>query len=101
MALAALQPIMTDFIDMPAGALAQGDRILAEFAVDGPSGLAGQELGDAMASCQDVVVLAIRDSEGKMTVGPAGSTRLNPGDSVMVVGSEDELRSFGGRGRVG
>ena len=94
MALAAIQPIMTDFIDIvPSDA--QGDRILAEFVVDQASGLLGRELGEALSGCRDVVVLAVRDAQGRMTVGPAGSTRLSLGDRLMVVGGEDELRSIG------
>ena len=94
MALAALQPMMTDFIDIvPSDP--QGDRILAEFAVDDASGLAGRELADALSGCRDVAVLAVRDAQGRMTVGPAASTRLALGDRLMLVGGEDELRSIG------
>src|SRR3989304_2475940 len=48
MPLPPLQPTMTDFIDIVPG-VAQGERILAEFAVDDASGLAGRELGGGVA----------------------------------------------------
>ena len=53
MALAALQPIITDFIDLfPTDT--QGDRLLAEVAIDDESGLLGKELGEALEGCRDV-----------------------------------------------
>jgi voltage-gated potassium channel len=94
MALAAIQPIMTEFIDVLPGD-PSSDRILAEFAIDESSGLADKELGEALARCQDVIALAIRDPDGKLIVGPAASTRLAPGDTLIVVGDEDELRRIG------
>lgn len=93
MALAALQPIMADFIDIVPDA--QGERILAEFNIDESSGLAGRQLSEALAGCRDVVVLAVRDAHGRMTVGPGASTRLALGDRLMLVGGEDELRRIG------
>jgi voltage-gated potassium channel len=93
MALAAIQPSMADFIDFLPDA--QGDRILAEFIVDAGSGLAGRQLSEALASCRDVVALAVRDAQGRMTVGPGGSTALGLGDRLVVVGEEDDLRAIG------
>jgi voltage-gated potassium channel len=94
MALAALQPVIADFIDIVPGDSAS-DRILAEFAIDEASGLAGKQLSEALAGAKDVVVLAVRDARGSMVVGPPGDRRLSPGDQVIVFGNEDELRSIG------
>lgn len=93
LALAALQPIITDFFEM-LPATASGERIVAELAVDEHSGLIGRELSDMLAGCRDVVVLAVQGAGG-MSVGPPASTRLSSGDRVVVVGDEDELRSIG------
>lgn len=97
LALAAVQPIMADFIDIVRGP--QGNRILAEFLVDEDSGLAGRGLAQALSSCKDVVALGVRDSEGAMTVGPAASTLLKLGDRLLVVGEEDDLRGIGALSR--
>jgi voltage-gated potassium channel len=94
MALAAIQPIMADFIDIVPDA--HGDRILAEFLIDDSCGLVGRQISVALAGCRDVVALAVRDTQGRMTVGPAGSTLLAEGDRLVVVGEEDDLRSIGG-----
>ena len=93
MALAAMQPIITDFIDLFPDP--RGERLLAEVSVDSESGLAGKELADALAGCHDVVVLAVRDAQGSLNVGPARSTTLTTGDILLVIGEEDELRSLG------
>lgn len=93
LALAAVQPIITDFIDLPSSI--QGERILAEVAVDGVALLAGRQLGEVLEGCGDVVVLAVRDVKGNLSVGPARTTRLNEGDTLVVIGEEDDLRSIG------
>ncbi len=93
MAFAALQPLMTDFMDIFAAG--QGERVLAELAVDEESGLAGRSLSDCFAHCRNSVVLAIRDQKGDLHVGPGPATRLNDGDRLMVLGTEDELTSIG------
>ncbi len=93
MALAAMQPIITDFIDLFPDT--QAERLLAEVTVDAASGLVGKELSEALAGCRDVVVLALRDAQGRLSVGPARTTTLSPGDILVVIGEEDELRSLG------
>jgi len=37
----------------------------------------------------------VMDASGQMTVGPAGTTRLQRGDRLTLVGEENELRSIG------
>ena len=94
MALAAVQPSMTDFIDiLPTGA--EDGRILAEFAVDSDSGLAGKEIGEALAGCRDVVALAVRDAKGQLKIGPGRTTKLSAGETLLLIGEEDELRLIG------
>jgi voltage-gated potassium channel len=93
MALAAMQPIITDFIDLFPDT--QAERLLAEVTVDAASGLVGKELSQALAGCADVVVLALRDPQGKLSVGPARTTMLSLGDILVVIGDEADLRSLG------
>ena len=94
MALAAVQPSMTDFIDiLPAGTT--DERILAEFVIDVDSNLAGKQLGEALENCRDVVAVAVRDAAGRLTVGPPRSTPLVPGETLLLIGDEEDLGSLG------
>lgn len=94
MAFAALQPLVSDFIDIFPGA-EQGDRVLAEIPVDDDSGFAGKQLGEALAGCEDLVVLAVRGAEGRLDVGPPRSRLLAAGDILIVVGEEEDLSALG------
>jgi uncharacterized protein with PhoU and TrkA domain len=91
MALAGLQPIITDFIDL-LPTESQEDRVLAEVFIDQASGLVGKELGDALKDCDDVVALAVRDAGGELNMGPPRSRRLVEGETLVVAGDEDDLR---------
>jgi len=99
MALAALQPIMTDFFDIVSAASAD-ERILAEFSVDGGSGLAGRVLSEALEGCKNVVVLAVRNAADQITVAPPLTTRLLAGDRLTLIGDEDELSRIGAVSRA-
>jgi voltage-gated potassium channel len=96
MAYAALQPLVSDFIDLlPANA--HKDRIMADILIDETSRLSGLTLAEVLEGCLDVVVLAVRDASGHMEVGPAPSRKVELGDRLTVVGNEDTLRSVGSR----
>jgi voltage-gated potassium channel len=92
MALSALQPGVVDFMDT----LFDPDEetILAELLVEDGSELAGSELSAALAATPSVRALAIRGSSG-LTIGPSGSTRLDPGIRLFVLGKEQEIEHLG------
>lgn len=91
MAFAALQPSITDFIDL-FGSDPQEGRILAEITVDEESRLAGKSLSEVLEGSRDVVLLAIRDADGRLSVGPGRSTVLSLGDGLILIGEERELQ---------
>jgi len=94
MAYAAVQPMVSDFMDVVRGD-SLNDRILAEFFIDEASPLEGATIGEVLKRCNEVVVLAVQSADGKFAVGPAISTRLAVGDRLIVVGDENELRAVG------
>jgi voltage-gated potassium channel len=97
LAFAALQPDITDFIDIfPSDP--QGERILAEITVESDSSCAGKQLGEALANSGDVVVLAVRDTEGRLNVGPSRSRVLMPGEILIVMGEEADVGTIGSGG---
>jgi voltage-gated potassium channel len=90
MALSALQPLMVDFIDT----LAAGhhdEQILAELEASEESGLAGMTIKGCFQACPGATVLALQKASGAIQVGPRGTTVLELGDRLIVLGDEAEL----------
>jgi voltage-gated potassium channel len=99
-ALAAVQPFVVDFVDTlsragSAGHGGRGEAILAELEVKPDTALAGATLAQACRGAPSVTVLAVRRPDGSVAVAPAGDTVLAPGDQLMLLGSEDDVRALG------
>lgn len=95
MAAAALRPQVLDFVD---GILTGADRQLymEEFLLD-PAfcPFVGQSLQKAKLRSQSgALVLAIRRSDGTLIGGPTGETVLMPGDTLICMGTAEQLRSI-------
>jgi voltage-gated potassium channel len=95
MAAAALRPQVLDFVD---GILSGADRQLymEEFLLDPVlSPLVGQTLQKAKLRSQTgALVLAIRRSDGNLIGGPTGDTILMPGDTLICMGTAEQLRNL-------
>ena len=94
MAFAALQPFVTDFVDLFSND-PLGERVLVEVTVEAGSEFADRTLGDVLEGCGDVVVLAVRDVEGRLAIGPPRSRVLQGGEIMIVIGAEDDVRAIG------
>jgi voltage-gated potassium channel len=95
MAAAALRPQVLDFVD---GILSGTDRQLymEEFLLD-PAfcPFVGQTLQKAKLRSQTgALVLAIRRLDGNLIGGPTGDTILMPGDTLMCMGTAEQLRAL-------
>jgi voltage-gated potassium channel len=90
MALAAIQPMVVEFIDTLAMRQA-GGPILAEVEVSEDSGLVGQTIHDVLHQSETIVVMGLQKANGDLQVGPARETALEAGDKVIVMGEEEEL----------
>jgi voltage-gated potassium channel len=93
LAAAALRPQVMDFVD---GILSGGDRpfYLEEFQIDQTNcPFTGQTLRAANLRGQSgALVLAIRRSDRTLIVGPTGETPIWGGDSLICLGTADQLR---------
>jgi voltage-gated potassium channel len=96
MALSAIQPLLTEFIDTHAGEEGR-EGVLGEIEVSDGAG-AGSTVDELLAGCRNVTVLAIQRKGGELYVGASGSIRLSDGDRVIVLGNEDELQRIGPSG---
>ncbi|RCJ17765.1 potassium channel protein [Nostoc minutum NIES-26] len=95
MAAAALRPQVLDFVD---GILTGADRQLymEEFLLD-PAlcPFVGQTLQRAKLRSQTgALVLAIRRNDGTLIGGPTGETVLMPGDTLICMGTAEQLRDL-------
>jgi voltage-gated potassium channel len=95
MAAAALRPQILDFVD---GILSGTDRQLymEEFLLDsGRCPFVGQSLQKAKLRSQSgALVLAIRRLDGKLIGGPTGDTILMSGDTLICMGTAEQLRDL-------
>jgi voltage-gated potassium channel len=95
MAAAALRPQILDFVD---GMLSGTDRQLymEEFLLEEMAcPFVGQSLQMAKLRSQTgALVLAIRRSDGSLIGGPTGDTVLMSGDTLICMGTAEQLRSL-------
>jgi voltage-gated potassium channel len=95
MAAAALRPQVLDFVD---GILTGADRQLymEEFLLDSSQcPFVGQSLHKAKLRSQSgALVLAIRRIDGNLIGGPTGDTVLMSGDTLICMGTAEQLRSL-------
>ncbi|MTJ46511.1 TrkA family potassium uptake protein [Dolichospermum sp. UHCC 0259] len=95
MAAAALRPQILDFVD---GILSGTDRQLymEEFLLDTDRcPFVGQSLQKAKLRSQSgALVLAIRRLDGKLIGGPTGDTVLMSGDTLICMGTAEQLRDL-------
>ena len=95
LAAAALRPQVLDFVD---GILTGTDRsfYMEEFLIDPQvCPCVGQTLSEARLRSQSgALVLAIRRVDGTLIGGPTGETRLMGGDSLICMGTAEQLRQL-------
>lgn len=97
MMLAAVQPLITDFVDSLATGR-HGEQILAEIEVRPGSVLDGVTLAEAFAGAPGTTVLGVRTGDGRLKVGPRGDARLEGGDTVIVLAAEEQIARLAAAG---
>lgn len=89
-----LRPNVLDFIDTAFGT-ERLDIEIGEVRIPERSALAGRKLGDSMIRQQaGVIVLAVKNAEGKMAFNPAEDSIIRPGDCLIVIGGDDRLKKL-------
>ncbi len=90
MAELAIRPAMVDFMDT----LHHGESGIGveEMVVTAGTNAAGKTLDEAGLVASDAArVLAVRQRDGTVSINPSADTRLQDGDLVIALGSEDQL----------
>jgi len=92
MAQLLLRPNVLDFVD---AAFGRGhlDFEIGELNISGTSNLVGKRLGDSEIPRQaGVIVLALRNSDGKMIFNPPPESVIQVDDCLIVIGGDEQLR---------
>jgi K+/H+ antiporter YhaU regulatory subunit KhtT len=93
MAMLALQPEVTDFIDIIS--LKGQDMHLENLTIGQDSPLAGQNVGFARTHGK-AVVLAINRNNGQLITNPSETEMIQAGDALIAMGSRTDLRAMEG-----
>ena len=95
MAGLATQPALVDLLDSMQGSSGVG---LEELLIGGDARLVGQTLHQAGLLAADAArLLALRRQDGTLHVSPDGEMRLQAGDLLVVLGSEEQLQATAAR----
>jgi voltage-gated potassium channel len=97
MASMVMRPMVVDFLDLVAG----GQRTelkLEEITLSAGDPYVGMTIADAhIRSTTGVYVLAVHGSDDSVNSNPSSDTVMRPGDRLVVLGSEDQLRALAAR----
>lgn len=92
MAQLLLRPNVLDFVDAAFGR-ERLDFEIGEVRIAGGSTLVGKKLGDSEIPRQaGVIVLALRNPDGKMTFNPPPESVIQADDCLIVIGGDEQLR---------
>jgi len=88
----ATQPLIVDFLDIVTRGEKGIEFRLEEFGVPKESPLANHTIGEIqIAEKTGAMVLAIRTSEGKFDTTPSAQDKISPGDTLIVLGTSDQV----------
>jgi len=89
-----LRPNVLDFIDTAIGT-ERLDIEIGEVRVSEGSELAGKSFADsAIREQAGVIVLAVKNAAGAMTFNPPPSAQIRPGDCLIVIGGDAQLKKL-------
>jgi len=92
MAQLLLRPNVLDFVDAAFGR-ERLDFEIGEVSISSQSTLVGRKLGESEIPRQaGVIVLALRNSEGKMIFNPPPESVIHADDCLIVIGGDEQLR---------
>ncbi|MFC1861052.1 TrkA C-terminal domain-containing protein [Chloroflexota bacterium] len=94
MAMLALHPAVVDFIDTVTRR--RGPELQMEnVGIDSKSSLVGLTVEEAR-HCSKANILAITRKSGKLVANPTGDETIAAGDSLIIMGTKEQLNSLEG-----
>ncbi len=89
-----LRPTVTSFFDLAFGNKRRGIQ-MEEIPVDASSRLVNAALKDSgIRQDYDLIIIAIKESDGNMMFNPSFETKIKPGDTVIAVGESQNLKKL-------
>lgn len=96
MAAWATKPVASDFLDI----ISIGDNEelnLQEFPIPDNSSFIGKTLSESrIKELYKITILAIQNNNGKFNLQPSSTTIINPGDTLVAIGTEDQAEKLNG-----
>ena len=92
----ATQPLVVDFLDIVTRGQEGIEFRLEEFRVPGGSFVADQTIGELrIGERAGAMILAVRSEEGRFDTTPSASDRLRAGDTLIVLGTREQIKRLG------
>lgn len=92
MAAFALQPAVSDFLDVVVHGTGDVEYRLEELTIPEKAAVAGMSIRDAhIRDHTGALVLALRDREKRFLTNPGPDTGLAPGMTIIAIGTDDQL----------
>lgn len=92
----ATQPLIVDFLDVVTRGEQDIEFRLEEFGVPEDSTIAGRTIGELkIGERAGAMILAIRSKEGTFDTTPSAQDRLHAGDTLIVLGTRDQITRLG------
>ncbi len=89
-----IDPQITDVIEV-IGRHRHLELFLEEVTIHPDGGLVGREIGDATIRVETgAAIVAIKREDDRMLANPAPSTRITAGDTLVAIGTRDQLHRF-------
>ena len=95
LAMGLLRPSFVNFIDILSRSYEEGDITLDELTIGEGCNLIGRALKDIdMRKRFNLIIITISKRDGEMHFNPGGSTVIEDGDTLVVVGPKEDLAAF-------
>ena len=94
MAMLTLRPLVVDFIDTTMRSRGR-ELVLENVKVAPGSPVANLTVREGLGCCGALAILAVKKEGGKLLTNPESDTLLEPGDEMVVIGTNEQLRDLG------
>jgi len=96
MAMAALRPLVIDFLDTALHRRGRGELLLENIQVGSDSPMVGMTIKEGQRHSGGTAILAVKKRGGTLLTDPSEEVLLEQGDELVIVGTRRQLRALEG-----